>query len=134
MDQTFATESRYRWSSNSQNQQEIGIIDDSKAFYDDFYRFLSDSGVDYVKVDNQGSFQELSSTDCQENFVLWNKFRRAMVDSGDTFLSGRVLHCMALTPHVLFDPVLSSMQKPIFRQVVPLKRASLVLTANHAIL
>ncbi|GAN08591.1 glycoside hydrolase family 36 protein [Mucor ambiguus] len=101
VDQAFAIENKYGWSCNSQNQQEIGIIDDPRAFYDDFYKFLRDSGVAYVKVDNQGSFQELSSTNCQQNIALWDKFRLALSESSDAFLSGRVLHCMALTPHVL---------------------------------
>ncbi|KAK4521759.1 Mitochondrial porin [Mucor velutinosus] len=115
VDQAFAAKNKYTWSLNRQHHQEIGIIDDPKAFYNDFYKFLRESGVDFVKVDNQGSFQELSSSNGQQNIALWDRFRRAMIDSGDTFLSGHVLHCMALTPHVLFDPILSNKRKSIFR-------------------
>ncbi|KAL7317410.1 hypothetical protein PS15m_003773 [Mucor circinelloides] len=115
IDQGLAAKNRYRWSPNSQNRQEIGIIGNPKAFYDDFYRFLKNSGVDYVKVDNQGSFQELNKTTAQQSVELWDAYRQAMVDSADRFLSSRILHCMALTPHVLFDPILSSKRKSIFR-------------------
>ncbi|KAL9556851.1 hypothetical protein MBANPS3_001673 [Mucor bainieri] len=73
VDQAFATKNKYKWSSNSQGQQETGIIDNPKAFYDDFYKFLHHSGVDYVKVDNQGSFQELGRTSSQQNIALWDR-------------------------------------------------------------
>ncbi|OAD09130.1 glycoside hydrolase family 36 protein [Mucor lusitanicus CBS 277.49] len=120
VDQSFAADNQYKWSLDN---HQVGIIDDPKAFYDDFYTFLSNSGVDYVKVDNQGSFQELISINDQQKITLWDSYRRAMIDSSDRFLSGRVLHCMALTPHVLLDPILSSKQKSIFRQVVALKKS-----------
>lgn len=115
IDQNLTIRNGYKWSSNTQNQCEIGIIDNAKAFYYDFYKFLNESGVDYVKVDNQGSFQELTKTDDEQNIKLWDSFRQAMVENGDTFLQSRVLHCMSLTPHVLFDPILSHKKKSIFR-------------------
>lgn len=115
IDQNLAIKNGYKWSSNTQNQCEIGIIDDAKAFYYDFYKFLNESGVDYVKVDNQGSFQELTKTDDEQNIKLWDGFRQAMVENGDTFFQSRVLHCMSLTPHVLFDPILSYKKRSIFR-------------------
>ncbi|CEP15127.1 hypothetical protein [Parasitella parasitica] len=113
VDQHFALKNGYNWSSNRQNHHQIGIIENPKDFYKDFYRFLNESGVDFVKVDNQGSFQELSEDD-ERNLSLWDNFRQAMVDNGEAFLQSSVLHCMSLTPHVLFVPILSHKKQSIF--------------------
>ncbi|KAI8645622.1 glycoside hydrolase superfamily [Parasitella parasitica] len=115
IDQRFAEKNNYNWSFNRQNHEQVGIIENPKAFYNDFYKFLNESGIDFVKVDNQGSFQELSDTKDEQNISLWDDFRQAMVNSGDTFLQSQVLHCMSLTPHALYDPILSQKRQSIFR-------------------
>jgi hypothetical protein len=84
---------------------------DPQKFYYDFYNFLKGAGVDFVKVDNQGGFQNLE----YDMMGLWDTYRRVMVDSADAFLNGRIVHSMAFTPHILFDPILSQKNKSVFR-------------------
>ncbi|RCI06300.1 hypothetical protein CU098_013424 [Rhizopus stolonifer] len=119
IDETFAKTNGYAGfpCDNKNQHQSIGIINNSKHFYDDFYHFLSKAGVDFVKVDNQGGFQDLK-LDQSHKISLWDTYRQNMLESADTYLSGQVVHCMSLTPHVLFHPLLLPKQhrsKPIFR-------------------
>ncbi|CEI88368.1 hypothetical protein RMCBS344292_02759 [Rhizopus microsporus] len=89
----------------------IGLVKHADLFYDDFYKFLHASNVDFVKVDNQGDFLNLPDH-CMH---LWNKYRKAVVKASDEQLEGRVIHCMSLTPYILFNPVLSCRTKCTFR-------------------
>lgn len=89
----------------------IGLVKHADLFYDDFYKFLHASDVDFVKVDNQGDFLNLPDH-CMH---LWNKYRKAVVKASDEQLEGRVIHCMSLTPYILFNPVLSCRTKCTFR-------------------
>lgn len=77
---------------------------------------LEAAGVDFVKVDNQGSFQDLD-INYQLRTSLWDSYRRDMIKGADRFFNGRVLHCMALTPHILLDPIRSQKSRLILRQV-----------------
>jgi hypothetical protein len=90
----------------------IGLVKYPKKFYLDFYQFLKRAGIDFVKVDNQGAFQDLV---INGRFKLWDSYRRAVVESAEEFLMGRIVHCMSLAPHILFDPILSQNEKSIFR-------------------
>jgi hypothetical protein len=85
-----------------------------EKFYFDFYKFLQLSGIDFAKVDSQGSFHNLAMP-IKEKLALWDRYRKAMVDGSDEFLSSRIIHCMSFTPHVLFQPILSAKTKTIFR-------------------
>ncbi|KAG1172996.1 hypothetical protein G6F71_005969 [Rhizopus microsporus] len=89
----------------------IGLVKHADLFYDDFYKFLHASNVDFVKVDNQGGFLNLPDH-CMH---LWNEYRKAVVKASDEQLEGRVIHCMSLTPYILFNPVLSCKTKCTFR-------------------
>lgn len=90
----------------------IGLIGNPKKFYNEFYSFLSDAGIDFVKVDNQGSFQDLMIKDKR---YVWDSYRKAMIENAEEFLQGNVVHSMALTPHILLNPILSQNHKSIFR-------------------
>ncbi|KAI8891141.1 glycoside hydrolase family 36 protein [Backusella circina FSU 941] len=93
----------------------VGLVEEVEKFYFDFYKFLQDSGINFTKVDSQGSFQNLTLLPIKKRLALWDRYRRAMIDSSDEFLSSRIIHCMSFTPHVLFQPILSTKAKAIFR-------------------
>ncbi|KAG2197051.1 hypothetical protein INT47_009767 [Mucor saturninus] len=82
------------------SSSDISLVKDPQGFYHDFYHFLHASGVDFVKVDNQGA--QVTSEE------RWDLYRQAMLDAADPFFSGHVVHSMALTPHILFHPMLPS--------------------------
>lgn len=84
-------------------------------FYHEFYAYLKEQGVDFVKVDNQGGFQDLTGLSEDERMVLWNAYRSSLIEHGDTFFNGHIIHCMALTPPILFHPIFSSVQSSLFR-------------------
>jgi hypothetical protein len=102
------------YQTQSSNNSGIGIANDSRRFFQNFYAFLEDAGVDFVKVDNQGGFQDLDVSHHLRT-CLWDSYRRDMIESVDQFFNGRVLHCMALAPHILLHPILSQKGKAILR-------------------
>lgn len=108
MDENFSKNYGYYPSMN--NNDTIGLVHDPERFYHDFYNFLNKSNIDFVKVDNQGSFQDLGMSD---KISVWDKYRQAVTKQADTFFHGQVIHSMALTPHILFHSILS--QNSIFR-------------------
>ncbi|KAI8969309.1 raffinose synthase or seed imbibition protein Sip1-domain-containing protein, partial [Mycotypha africana] len=105
MDESFAKNSGYSWtfSTHQQDSRSVGLVTDPHQFYEDFYKFLKSAGVDFVKVDNQGGFQDLRIRAEADNMSVWDAYRKAMVQNADRYLNGQVIHCMALTPHILFD-------------------------------
>ncbi|KAI7907079.1 raffinose synthase or seed imbibition protein Sip1-domain-containing protein [Cokeromyces recurvatus] len=121
IDKSFSTNYKDEWCSyqaiknNNSLEESIGILKNPDVFYYDFYKFLNQVGVDFVKVDNQGSFQDLVTTTDKEKMDLWDKYRQAMVENADRFLKGQVINCMSLTPHILLNPVLSDINSSIFR-------------------
>lgn len=44
---------------------------------------------------------------------VWDTYRQSVAKQADVFLCGQVVHSMALTPHIVFHPILS--QNSIFR-------------------
>ncbi|KAG5463478.1 MAG: hypothetical protein BJ554DRAFT_7129 [Olpidium bornovanus] len=67
-------------------------------FYDEWYRMLRRSGVDFVKVDAQASFELLSG----EDRALGSAYRAALRESARKHMGGNVIYCMAHTPGVLW--------------------------------
>ncbi|KAG1474653.1 hypothetical protein G6F56_000234 [Rhizopus delemar] len=92
----------------------VGLLKKPEQFYQEFSSFLKESYVDFVKVDNQGGFQELLC-DSEMRFEIWDNYRQALVDTSDKKFNGKVIHCMALTPHIMFNPILSYRTKSTFR-------------------
>ncbi|KAG2235893.1 hypothetical protein INT48_008196 [Thamnidium elegans] len=111
IDETFGKDYDH-YSVTDSKKNKIGLIGNPKKFYYEFYSFLSDAGIDFVKVDNQGSFQDLMIKD---KISVWDSYRQAMIESAEQFLKGNIVHSMALTPHILLNPILSQNHKSIFR-------------------
>lgn len=67
-------------------------------------------------MDNQGGFQDIKRTTENEKhgliMDLWcDEYRQIMSANADEFFDGGVVHSMALTPHILFDPQLTGQKK-----------------------
>lgn len=75
--------------------------DDIAAFYDDFYSFLSASGVDMVKVDNQGSLPEFCPEDLSSVDVM-QAYQDAVQAAAVSHMENNILHCMAQIHSVFF--------------------------------
>lgn len=111
IDETFGKDYDYYPAMDDKNNK-IGLIGNPEKFYKDFYSFLSDAGIDFVKVDNQGSFQDIMIKD---KISIWDSYRKAMVKNAEEFLQGNVVHSMAFTPHILLNLILPQSHKSIFR-------------------
>ncbi|ORZ08616.1 glycoside hydrolase superfamily, partial [Absidia repens] len=88
------------------------IVDGVSQFYDDFYRHLTDAGVDMVKIDNQGGIGDLRwECDAQstvkrpislkQKHRLWDMYRVAAANAMEKYFTTPPLHCMAMNPHLL---------------------------------
>ncbi|KAK4231167.1 raffinose synthase Sip1 [Podospora fimiseda] len=80
----------------------ITVIDatDVKRFYDDFYRFLSDSGIDGVKTDAQFMIDLLELATARRELI--NAYLDAWIIASLRHFSSKVISCMSQTPQILF--------------------------------
>ncbi|OBZ82560.1 putative galactinol--sucrose galactosyltransferase 2 [Choanephora cucurbitarum] len=95
LDEDFANDNGYWWSGFEKKDSSdfIGILSEPSKFYADFYSFLSSSGVDFVKVDNQGAFQDLNA-DFNAKIQTWDDYRLSMVNNAYRFLKGQIMHLL----------------------------------------
>jgi hypothetical protein len=115
VDQEFAKWNKYEWNNYPSEQGDnIGIVKNPDVFYREFYHYLHQQGVDFVKVDNQGGFQNLLLPE-DDKMELFNRYRYSLIEYGDKFFNGYVIHCMSLTPPILFHPIFSNVQDSLFR-------------------
>jgi len=77
---------------------------DIERFYDDFFRFLSESGVDSVKTDVQCRIDELKHG--ADRAMLWQAYQDALRKSGEKYFESRVIYCMSHVPTILFHSLL----------------------------
>lgn len=80
--------------------------EDVPKFYDDFYRFLSNSGVDAVKTDAQFMFDTLR--DATDRRDLFNTYLDAWTVSSLKHFSIKAISCMSQTPQILYHSQLPS--------------------------
>ncbi|KAK4167262.1 putative galactinol--sucrose galactosyltransferase 6 [Cladorrhinum sp. PSN259] len=73
---------------------------DVKKFYDDFYRFLSDSGIDGVKTDAQFMIDLLESATARRDLI--GAYLDAWTIASLRHFSNKVISCMSQTPQILF--------------------------------
>lgn len=74
--------------------------EDVDKFYDDFYRFLSDSGIDGVKTDAQFMIDTWISA--KHRRELTDAYLDAWMISSLRHFSIKAISCMSQTPHILF--------------------------------
>lgn len=85
--------------------------EDVARFYDDFYRFLSESGVDAVKTDAQFMFDTLESATARRD--LFNTYLDAWTISSLKHFSIKAISCMSQTPQIIFHSQLPNNRPPI---------------------
>jgi len=80
----------------------ITVIDapDVTRFYNDFYTFLEDAGVDSVKTDAQFWLDEIISAPARRSLTM--TYLNAWMTSQLRHFSGRAISCMSQTPQILF--------------------------------
>ncbi|MGL4373038.1 MAG: Sip1-related alpha-galactosidase [Turicibacter sp.] len=78
------------------NEQEIA------KFYEIFYKFLSESGIDLVKVDSQGSLLHLCENELNPSAVM-GKYQKALQEAGRKYFNNQVLYCMSHVSDVIFN-------------------------------
>ncbi|KAI1855650.1 hypothetical protein JX266_000515 [Neoarthrinium moseri] len=74
--------------------------EDVDTFYDDFYKFLSDCGIDGVKTDAQFMIDTWESA--KHRRELTNTYLDAWMISSLRHFSIKAISCMSQTPHILF--------------------------------
>jgi hypothetical protein len=81
---------------------------DIERFYNDYYSYLKSLGVDFVKIDNQASFDKIideipgdGNTQCSKSYqkAIWN--------ASTTNFNARSIHSMAHSPRIIFDLIIS---------------------------
>lgn len=114
-------------------QMTLVAQEDVQAFYNDFYRFLSDAGIDGVKTDGQYMIDTWSSPNARR--TLTQPYLDAWGLATLRHFSGRAISCMSQAPSIIFrmsNPTLfltywGSIRKG---QLTPLKPDSQLPTAR----
>lgn len=86
--------------------------EDVGRFYDDFYKFLVECGVDSVKTDVQCRIDEL--THGGDKARLARAYQDAFRESSIKYFDQRVIYCMAHVPQILYHALLPDDDKPVF--------------------
>lgn len=101
---------------------------DIKPFYESFYAFLADAGVDMVKVDNHGAFDnhEIAAVS-EENGgpAIVAKYQDAVRRAARKRFQYRMIYCMGMCPKYFFDVYSISVPKDEERseqEAVPVMR------------
>ncbi|KAK9425724.1 putative Raffinose synthase Sip1 [Seiridium unicorne] len=105
LDQTYKTVKVEREDAKRRNLPLGGPMtliakEDVGKFYDDFYRFLSDCGIDGVKTDAQFMIDTIESA--KHRRELTNTYLDAWMISSLRHFSIKAISCMSQTPHILF--------------------------------
>ena len=74
--------------------------DDAPRFYNDFYKFLLESGVDSVKTDAQFFLDLLDDADDRRRFI--NTYQDAWTIASLRYFSIMAISCMSQIPQILF--------------------------------
>ncbi|KAI9825876.1 MAG: hypothetical protein M1832_000817 [Thelocarpon impressellum] len=74
--------------------------EDVKRFYEDFYKFLLDAGIDSVKTDAQFFLDTLDDADDRRSLI--KAYQDAWTVSSLRWFSIKAISCMSQTPQILF--------------------------------
>ncbi|PQE03585.1 raffinose synthase Sip1 protein [Rutstroemia sp. NJR-2017a BVV2] len=82
----------------------IWVIDsvDVQRFYDDFYSFLVDCGVNAVKLDTQGLLDDIKNSADRRDLIP--AYQAAIHASATKHFGNKVISCMAQYPSNIFSP------------------------------
>lgn len=103
--QTYKTEEVVRIDSERRNlplggKMTVVAKEDVFKYYDDFYRFLSDCGIDAVKTDAQFILDTLESAKVRKD--LMTNYLDAWTIASLKYFSIKAISCMSQTPQILF--------------------------------
>ncbi|KAL7269749.1 hypothetical protein RUND412_007573 [Rhizina undulata] len=86
--------------------------EDVGRFYDDFHRFLKESGIDGVKTDVQSRIDELTYS--EDKGRLQRAYQDAFMNSSMKHFDRRVIYCMAHIPQILYYALLPDDKPKVF--------------------
>jgi raffinose synthase len=76
--------------------------DDVARFYHDYYRELRRAGVDFVKVDNQGSLDHFLNAETTPPTPTMQRYQEAFQSAAAHHFKSETLHCLSQVGDVLF--------------------------------
>ncbi|CAB4386409.1 unnamed protein product [Rhizophagus irregularis] len=92
---------------------------DIYRFYDDFYSYLKEQGIDMVKVDFQACFDDVVSGEYK---WWWIDYQKALRDSINKYFNQKLIYCMANSPSILQNTLLD--KQVLNGEHIPLYRNS----------
>jgi len=79
-----------------------------ERFYKDYYSYLKSLGIDFVKIDNQATFDKImDELPGDGNTKCWKAYQKAIWTSATNNFNSRIIHSMAHSPHIIFDLIIS---------------------------
>ena len=108
-DGNLAKKYRTKWVRKERDYCDRGsftVIDgeDVSQMFEDFYKFLQESGVDSAKADTRYLLDCLSASNDRRDLI--RRYNNAWLEASAKHLSMRVVSCMAMIPQLLFSPEL----------------------------
>ncbi|RIA90617.1 Glycoside Hydrolase Family 36 protein [Glomus cerebriforme] len=90
---------------------------DIHRFYDDFYSYLKEQGIDMVKVDFQSCFDDVEN---YEHKWWWVDYQKALNASINKYFNQKLIYCMANSPSIIQNilsnkKILSGEHMPLYR-------------------
>jgi len=92
-------------------QMTLVAEEDVQAFYNDFYRFLSNAGIDGVKTDGQYMIDTWTSPTARR--TLTQPYLDAWTLASLRHFAGRAISCMSLAPPIIFHSQLPNTRPPV---------------------
>lgn len=75
---------------------------DIGGFYEMFYSFLKECGIDLVKVDSQGSLLHLCENE-ENPTAIMSHYQKALTTVGKKYFNNEILYCMAHSSDIIFN-------------------------------
>ncbi|KAG4103154.1 glycoside hydrolase [Neocallimastix lanati (nom. inval.)] len=81
---------------------------DVERFYNDYYTYLKSLGVDFVKIDNQATFDKImEELPVDGNTHCLKAYQKAIWNTAASHFNARTIHSMAHSPNIIFDFIIS---------------------------
>ncbi|PNY24554.1 galactinol-sucrose galactosyltransferase 6, partial [Tolypocladium capitatum] len=116
LDQTYKTIEVIREDSKRRNlplggKMTVVAKEDVTRFYDDFYRFLADAGIDGVKTDAQFIIDTWTSASARRDLI--NTYLDAWAVASFRYFSVKAISCMSQIPQALFRSQMPQNRPPL---------------------
>lgn len=79
----------------------VRLIDniDIGRFHDNYFSFLSDCGINCIKIDYQSTTDEISEPLVRGK--LWKSYQESLWKYGFKYFQSRIIYCMAMVPNIM---------------------------------